>query len=66
MPDRPLFKLIDNGDYHAVPDALAAMTVDERRAAVPELKAARASLSRVTWETYDDPRRIAVQLAGAG
>ncbi|MGV9350812.1 hypothetical protein ACWDSD_39960 [Streptomyces spiralis] len=66
MSDHPLFKLIDNGDYLAVPDALAAMTVDERRAAVPELKAARASLSRVTLDTYDDPRRIAVQLAGAG
>ncbi|WP_327129813.1 DUF7824 domain-containing protein [Streptomyces sp. NBC_01727] len=66
MSDRPLFKLIDDGDYRAVPDALAAMTADERRAAVPELKAARASLSRVTLETYDDPRRIAVQLAGTG
>ncbi|MBO8191312.1 hypothetical protein ITI46_06340 [Streptomyces oryzae] len=67
MPDRhPLFTLIDNGDYHAVPDALAAMNADERRAVVPGLKAARASLSRVTLWTYDDPRRIAVQLAGAG
>ncbi|MGP3989230.1 DUF7824 domain-containing protein [Streptomyces sp. 3N207] len=66
MSDHPLFTLIDTGDYRAVPDALAAMTVDERRAAVPELKAARASLSRVTLWTYDDPRRIAVQLAGAG
>ncbi|WP_405805962.1 hypothetical protein [Streptomyces sp. NBC_01187] len=66
MSDHPLFTLIDNGDYRAVPDALAAMTAAERRAAVPELKAARASLSRVTLWTYDDPRRIAVQLAGAG
>ncbi|MEU9113588.1 DUF6493 family protein [Streptomyces sp. NPDC048483] len=66
MSDHPLFTLIDNGDYRAVPDALAAMTAGERRAAVPELKAARASLSRVSLWTYDDPRRIAVQLAGAG
>ncbi|MFF0728557.1 hypothetical protein [Streptomyces sp. NPDC004134] len=66
MADHPLFALIDKGDYLAVPDALAAMTADERRAAVPELKAARASLSRVSLWTYDDPRRIAVQLAGAG
>ncbi|WP_237105107.1 hypothetical protein [Nonomuraea sp. MG754425] len=66
MSDHPLFTLIDDGDYRAVPDALAAMTEDERRAAVPALKAARAALSRITLWTYDDPRRIAVQLAGAG
>ncbi|WBB62094.1 DUF6493 family protein [Streptomyces sp. WMMC500] len=66
MSDHPLFTLIDSGDYLAVPDALAAMTADERRAAVPELKAARASLSRISLWTYDEPRRIAVQLAGAG
>ncbi|AZM45657.1 hypothetical protein DMB38_07250 [Streptomyces sp. WAC 06738] len=66
MSDHPLFTLIDKGDYLAVPDALAAMTADERRLVVPGLKSARSSLSRVTLWTYDDPRRIAVQLAGAG
>ncbi|GAA3859179.1 hypothetical protein [Streptomyces sedi] len=63
-----LFRLIDGGDYQAVPDALAAMTADERRAAVPGLRAARAALGEVGADarSHDHDRRVAVQLAGAG